>query len=169
LGTEVNTANLPFEPPVLTPTVTYHVVAAYRLRWKQNESLLDGALVATNNMGGNDLTLTQAVSGYIGASLFADPDVAGSIDEVRVWKGVLSAAQVAATHSAGPASVPNFNVTLSASVSGGNLVLACLPEHSWRRRVSPDRGHRLPGASPPSFSVPISAGVPMKFYRVQVQ
>jgi len=50
LGTEVNTANLPFEPPVLTPTVTYHVVAAYDSVGNKMNLYLDGALVATNNM-----------------------------------------------------------------------------------------------------------------------
>ena len=84
---------------------------------------LNGALVATNNMAGTDLTLIQADQGLIGASLFGDPDLAGSIDELRVWRGALSAAQVAATDFAGPSSVPDFNVTLTATVSGGNLIL----------------------------------------------
>src|SRR5947207_4636179 len=92
LGAEVNTANLAFEPPVLTVGTTYHVVAAYDSVANKMNLYLNGALVATNNMAGRDLTLIQATSGYFRASLFGDPDVSGSIDEIRVWKGVLSPA-----------------------------------------------------------------------------
>ncbi len=168
LGTEVNTANLPFEPPVLTPTVTYHVVAAYDSVGNKMNLYLNGALVATNNMAGLDLTMIQATSGLIGASLFGDPDLSGSIDEIRVWKGALSPAQVAATDFAGPTSVPNFNLTLSAHLSGNNLIL------NWSAgtllEATNVTGPWTPtlGAAPPSYSVPIS-GAPRKFYRVQVQ
>jgi hypothetical protein len=168
LGAEVNTANLPFEPPVLTPTVVYHVVAAYDSVANKMSLYLNGALAATNNMAGLDLTLIQATSGLIGASLFGDPDLAGSIDEMRVWKGVLSPAQVAATDFAGPSSVPNFNVSLTANLSGGNLIV------NWSSgtllEATNVTGPWTPtlGAAPPSYSVPIS-GAPRKFYRVQVQ
>jgi hypothetical protein len=169
LGGEVNTANLAFEPPVLTPTVVYHVVAAYDSVGNKMNLYLNGALVATNNMAGSDLTLIQADQGYIGASLFGDPDLSGSVDELRVWRGVLSAAQVAATDFAGPGSVPDFNISLGASISGGNLHLTwssgtLLEAPSVNGPWSPTAG-----ATPPSYSVPISTGVPMKFYRVQVQ
>ena len=75
LGGEVNTANLPFEPPVLTPGQVCHVVAAYDSVGNKMNLYLDGVLVATNNMAGSDLTLIQADQGLIGASLFGDPDV----------------------------------------------------------------------------------------------
>jgi uncharacterized protein YjdB len=168
LGGEVNTANLPFEPPVLTPNQLYHVVAAYDSVANKMNLYLDGVLVATNNMGGNDLTLIQADQGYIGASLFNDQDLAGNIDELRVWRGVLSPAQVAATHFAGPSSVPNFNVTLSAQLSGGNIIITW-PSGTLLEATSVT-GPWTPvgGATPPSFSVAVS-GAPMKFYRVQVQ
>jgi hypothetical protein len=168
LGAEVNTANLPFEPPVLTVGTTYHVVAAYDSSANRINLYLNGALVATNNMLASDLTLVQASQGYIGASLFNDPDLVGSIDEMRVWKGALSAGQVAATDFAGPSSVPDFNVSLGFSISGGTLTL------TWSSgtllQSSNVLGPYVPvgGASPPSYSVPVS-GAPKMFYRVQVQ
>lgn len=168
LGSEVNTANLPFEPPVLTPGTTYHVVAAYDSVGNKMNLYLNGALVATNNMAGTDLTLIQATSGYLGASLFNDPDVAGSIDEVRVWKGVLSAAQVAATDFAGPSSIPDFNVTLTANLSGGNLILNWSAGTLLEATNVTGPWSLVGGAAPPSYSVPVS-GAPMKFYRVQLQ
>jgi hypothetical protein len=168
LGTEVNTANLPFEPPVLTPGATYHVVAAYDSVANKMSLYLNGVLAATNNMAGMDLTLIQATTGLFGASLFGDPDVAGSIDEIRVWKGVLSAAQVAATDSAGPSAVPAFDVALSAHLSGNNLIV------NWSSgtllEATNVTGPWTPtlGAAPPSYSTPVS-NAPRKFYRVQVQ
>jgi hypothetical protein len=168
LGAEVNTANLPFEPPVLTPTTPYHVVAAYDSSANKMNLYLNGALVATNHMLGLDLTLVQATAGYFGASLFNDPDVVGSIDEVRVWKGALSAAQVAATDFAGAASVPDFNVTITAQRSGGNVIL------TWPTGTLLESASVLGPWSPVSgavspYSVPIAGSGLMKFYRVQVQ
>jgi hypothetical protein len=168
LGGEVNTANLPFEPPVLTPGQVYHVVAAYDSVGNKMNLYLDGVLVATNNMAGSDLTLIQADQGLIGASLFGDPDVAGSIDELRVWRGALSPAQVAATHFAGPSSVPNFNVTLTAQLSGGNLIVTWPAGTLLQAPSVTGPWTPVSGAAPPSYSVPIS-GAPIKFYRVQVQ
>jgi hypothetical protein len=168
LGTEVNTSGLAFEPPILTVGAVYHVVAAYDSVGNQMSLYLNGVLVATNNMLGNDLTKVQATFGNVGASLFNDPDITGSIDEIRVWRGVLSAGQVTATDVAGPTAVPDFNVTLTASRSGGNLIVTW--SSGTLEEATSLAGPWTPvvGASPPSFSVPTS-GAPVKFYRVQVQ
>ncbi len=80
----------------------------------------------------------------------------------------MSAGQIAATDFAGPNSAPDFNVILTASLSGGNLILnwssgTLLQATSLAGPWSP-----VIGASPPSFSVSVS-GAPATFYRVQVQ
>ncbi len=77
-GTESNTSNLPLEPPILTVGATYHVDAVYDSFSNQMSLYLNGALVATNNMLGSDLTQVLATSGNFGASLFNDPDFTGS-------------------------------------------------------------------------------------------
>ncbi len=166
---EVNTANLPFEPPILTVGATNHIVAAYDSVSNRMNLYLNGVLVATNNMKGGNLTQIQATTGYFGASLFGDPDLAGSIDEVRVWRGVLTPAQVAATDFAGTSSVPDFNVTLGASTSGGTLTLTWSTGTLLQSTNVTGPWTPVGGAAPPSYSVSTSGGGPMKFYRVQVQ
>ena len=165
----MNTANLPFEPPILTLGVVYHVVAAYDSAGNKMNLYLNGALVATNNMKGGDLTQVVATSSLFGESLFGDPDLNGSIDEIRVWRGALTAAQVSATDAAGPNAAPDFNVALSVSQSGGNFII------NWSTgtllNATNIMGPWTPvaGASPPSYSVPISSSGPVNFYRVKVQ
>ena len=81
---------------------------------------------------------------------------------------MLSPAQVAATHFAGPSSVPNFNLTLSAQLSGGNLIVTWPSGTLLEAPSVTGPWTPVSGAAPPSYSVPIS-GSAMKFYRVQVQ
>ena len=165
---EVNTANLAFEPPVLTPGNVYHVVAAYDSVGNKMNLYLNGALVATNNMKGTDLTQIVATNGLIGESLFGDPDFSGTVDEMRVWRGVLSAAQVAAMDAAGPSTIPDLNVSLGASKSGGNFVITWSSGTLLNATNLGGPWTPVAGASPPSYSVPISSG-PVNFYRVKVQ
>jgi len=164
---EVNTAGLAFEPPVLTAGTTYHVVAAYDSVGNKMSLYLNGALAATNNMKAGDLTQVVATSGVFGESLFGDPDLNGSIDEVRVWRGALSAAQVAATDFGGPSSVPDFNVTLGSSISGNTLTLTWSTGTLLQATNVTGPWGPVGGAVSP-YSVSTS-GAPMTFYRVQVQ
>lgn len=165
---EVNTANLAFEPPVLTAGQTYHVVAAYDSVSNKMNLYLNGSLVATNNMKAGDLTAIQATQGLLGASLFGDPDLNGSVDEMRIWRGALTAGQVAATDFAGPNSVPDFDVSVAASVSSpGHLTFTWSSGTLQQAPTASGPWTPVAGASPPSFTV--STTGPMQFYRVQVQ
>jgi hypothetical protein len=73
---------------------------------------------------------------YIGQSLYAgnpnvappvapDPGLLANIDEFRIYNAPLTAAQIAADHALGPNQLigTSINVSLSASSSGGNLVI----------------------------------------------
>jgi hypothetical protein len=63
---------------------------------------------------------------YIGKSLYnADPTLNATVDEVRIYKGPLTAFQVAADHALGPSQLigSSTNVTLSASGSGASVVI----------------------------------------------
>jgi hypothetical protein len=63
----------------------------------------------------------------IGASLFvADPYLAGTIYEFRIYQGVLPAKAIALNDAVGPTQYIQLsaNPTLSASLSGGNIVLS---------------------------------------------
>jgi hypothetical protein len=65
---------------------------------------------------------------YLGASLYgADPGLNGSIDEVRIYNGPLTASQVAADNALGPNQLRGASggpVVLAVTRSGNNLVLS---------------------------------------------
>ena len=80
-------------------------------------------------MGGYNITQLGFNTGRFGCGyFFADPDLAGSIDELRIYAGVLTASDVANTFNAGPnalvapGSTPQ--ITISISISGGHPVLS---------------------------------------------
>ncbi|HWY75368.1 MAG TPA: LamG-like jellyroll fold domain-containing protein, partial [Verrucomicrobiae bacterium] len=167
-GAEVNTAGQPLEPAILTAGTTYHVVASYNPAGNKISLYLNGVLAATNNMEGSDLTFVQASSGLIGESLYGDPDFTGTVQELRVWRGPLSASEVAANDVAGPSSTPDFDVTLSTSFSGGTLTLTWSSGTLQQAPSVNGPWSAVVGATPPSYSVSTSGGA-MTFYRVKVQ
>jgi hypothetical protein len=72
-------------------------------------------------------TLGSDPLNYLGLSLYAaDPFLTGSIDEFRIYKGPLTAAQIRATQALGPNQLigTTLSASLSASMSGGNLVIS---------------------------------------------
>jgi hypothetical protein len=89
----------------------------------------NGVLAAINNNVSNPLadTLGADPLNYLGASLYAnDPPLTCSINEFRIYNGALTAGQIAADHALGPNQLigTSTTVSLSASLSGGNLMIA---------------------------------------------
>jgi hypothetical protein len=118
--------------------VVYHPIAGYEAIYTngvlaaQNtlfNNLLDPVAFAGptyNNASIINYTLGADYENYIGHSLYnADPTLNGSIDEFRIYSGPLSAAQIAADNALGPNQFigTSTNVTLSAKLTGGNLVI----------------------------------------------
>ncbi|MGH7976466.1 MAG: Ig-like domain-containing protein [Limisphaerales bacterium] len=71
-------------------------------------------------------TLGADTNNYIGQSLYtADPGLLANIDEFRIYNGALTASQIAADYALGPNQLigTSTNVKLTASMSGGNLVI----------------------------------------------
>jgi hypothetical protein len=101
-GTEVNTSGGTLEPAILTAGREYYAAAVYNASSNTISLYLNGVLVATNNMEGGSLSQVQATTGYFGASLFNDPDLNGSINEVRVWSGALGTNAIMRNYLAGP-------------------------------------------------------------------
>jgi hypothetical protein len=63
---------------------------------------------------------------YIGQSLYtSDPGLLANIDEFRIYNGPLTPTQIAADYALGPNQIigSNTNVSLTATVSGSNLVI----------------------------------------------
>lgn len=54
----------------------------------------------------NDLSNVTSTNEFLGESAWNDPEHMGSIDEFRIWKGVLSADRVGAHFTAGPDGLP---------------------------------------------------------------
>ena len=99
---------------------------------------LDGKLAGTNKP---NLALTDVIdaNSFIGKSMFnADPYLIGSVDEFRIYRGALTASQVASDFAAGPNSVPvpapklaisrsNTTLTISWPAGSGNYTLQSSP------------------------------------------
>ena len=138
-----------------------HVVCVYNPYAGYVSLYTNGVLAAINNSVTHALaaTLGSDPLNALGVSLYAaDPFLTGSIDELRIYNGPLSAAQIAADHALGPNQLigTTMNVSLSASLSGGNVVLKW-PTTSALVDVisSPVLG---PGASWTAVNGPLTAG-----------
>ena len=77
-------------------------------------------------MGENTITISMAgviaVLNKVGADNWPDPGLQGSVDELRIYNGVLEPDDVALTQMLGPNALPGPK--LSAAASGHNVVLS---------------------------------------------
>jgi hypothetical protein len=87
--------------------------------------------VYTNGLlAGIDTGVTIPMSGIwatnnkIGADLWPDPGMQGSVSEFRIYNGVLTPDQVAADYLLGPGKLPTPGVSLGASVSPGSVTIS---------------------------------------------
>ncbi len=86
---------------------------------------------------GNNLSILPSSWERIGASAWGDANMSGSINEFRIWDGVLSVAEVAESHATGPDDLPgngprieSFIATPAARLEGETVTL------SWSIDVS---------------------------------
>ncbi len=85
----------------------------------------NGVLQSVNGAVTDPLSVVSPVKAYIGRSLYnGDPYASITLDEFRIYNGVLSPRDIQATQILGPDQVLASSVSLSAAVSGGNLVLS---------------------------------------------
>ncbi len=90
-------------PPALIAGSPYHVVAVFDAANDLMSFYINGVLADSAAMGGRNITNLQANLARFGAGFhYADPDLNGSIDELRIWAGAMSAAQVATNFANGP-------------------------------------------------------------------
>lgn len=116
-------------PAPLTTGVWHHV--AVTLSNTIGVLYLDGVAVATNsNITLEPMNLGSTTQNTIGQSQYADPHLTGTVDEFRIYGRALSAAEVAAFASGGPA-LPAAPTGLSAT--GGNAVVNL----GWTQSTSP--------------------------------
>ncbi len=80
-----------------------HIVAVYNPYSASQKLYFNGRLVGQNNAASILLSQINDAYSWIGRSLFkADPYLNASIDEFRIWNGVLGPDQVALNDAAGP-------------------------------------------------------------------
>ncbi len=76
--------------------------------------------VMTSSMAGMDLSQVNIQAFYVGRSLFGgDQDFAGSLDELRIYDGVLAPSQIAADCSAGPTPTAGPSPTIASFSPSG--------------------------------------------------
>ena len=110
LAATISMFNILIDPVALiSPAFTNHSVLSYQLA---NDPLNYG-------LGPDPLN-------YIGQSLYTgDPGLLANIEEFRIYKNALTPAQIAADNALGPNQLigTSTSVSLTASMSGGNVVL----------------------------------------------
>jgi hypothetical protein len=120
-GTGESNTRVGPQPNPWVANVETHVAVVYDHGADTIYLYVDGALAASASMGGNVISGLNASAAYIGASIFNDPDLYGSIDEFRIYPGALPAYQIAQNFVNGPevvAAAPNLHI----SNSGGGTV-----------------------------------------------
>ena len=78
---------------------------------------LTTGITAPANQAGN-------TGSWIGYSPYNDPGITGSVDEYRIYQGRLSPEEIKASDVIGPNQLLSTYATLSATASGGNVVLS---------------------------------------------
>jgi len=111
--------------PSLPLNTAIHFVAVYDSPAGYIALYTNGVLVSVNGAVTDPLSVVSPVKAYIGRSLYnGDPYASITLDEFRIYNGVLSPRDITATQVLGPDQLLASNVSLSAAASGGNLVLS---------------------------------------------
>jgi hypothetical protein len=89
---------------------------------------LDGVAVGTNSsMTLNPSSMGITTNNYLGKSQYADPCLDGVLDEFRIYSGVLSPSEIAATVALGSNQLLSTNSPVMSTVTAGtNLTLSWL-------------------------------------------
>jgi len=104
---------------------------------------IDGFLVGTQAGSVKMRDLSNELA-YIGRSLYNDPPLIGSVNEVRIYNQVLTAAQVSAEYLAGPDGIPVPEPAAAALAVLGLIVLSVV-----------SRWIRFSGSQEPPFAAPL--------------
>ncbi len=111
-------------PGSMPEGVQDHVVITYSATGNTARMFTNGTLVASSiapkkisELAGRD------VNNWLGRSQYADPYWAGKYNEVRLYSGAMTPAQVAASYAAGPDALPAARPVVSVSRNGNEVVV----------------------------------------------
>jgi len=117
-------------PAAVAAATEYHVAVVYDSANDLISMYINGALVDSVAWTGEVFDLGNTVQNYIGAAvIFNDNDWAGSINELRVWRGAFTAANASVSFSTGEDTLPDLNAVPvsyrigSVQITGGNIVI----------------------------------------------
>jgi hypothetical protein len=123
VGTTAGFANIDGSPTLNGRT--WHLVVTYDPSSGVLASYTNGVLCEINNAATVPLSSVSPDDAFIGRSQFgADPYLVALMDEFRIYNGVLYSDEIAATQILGANQPLTTNATLTASVSGNNVVLS---------------------------------------------
>jgi hypothetical protein len=112
-----------FAGPSLGGRTNLHWTAVYDPPAGYIALYTNGILAGINASVTTPLSATESVLNYIGRSLYkGDPYPNLSVDEFRIYRGVLHADEVALTDTLGPSFV--LNPTVTAAISGNSIILS---------------------------------------------
>ena len=119
-------------PGVLDGQTNLHLVAIWNPSAGYEALYLNGVLAAVDNNVTIPLSAVNNALSYLGKSLWnPDPLVVGSVDEFRIYQGVLGPGEIAADTAGGAQSLPFPSLT--ASSSGGGVRVSW---PAWATRYS---------------------------------
>jgi len=115
-------ASAPFTGVVLQ-NATFHITCLYGNG--SMEVYTNGVLESRN---ANNIIAPASAAGNtsatIGHSPFNDPGINGAVDELRIYRGRLAPDEIQALDVIGPNTLPTTTASVSATRSGGNVVLS---------------------------------------------
>jgi uncharacterized repeat protein (TIGR03806 family) len=116
-------------PSALVTGHEYHAVAVYDSGFNLMTLFIDGVPVDTAAMGQHTIQQLGFNTARFGCGyFFADPDLTGSIDELRIYAGILTANDVANSFQAGPDNLFTIGsapkIKLSIALSGSQPILS---------------------------------------------
>jgi hypothetical protein len=102
-----------------------HIVAIFNPPAGYLAYFTNGVLCKVDNSISISMAGVWPVVNKIGADLWPDPGMRGTVSEFRIYSGALSPADVASTQALGPtALLGSTGVTVTATASGGNVILS---------------------------------------------
>lgn len=112
-------------PEVWVLDKEYYVACVYDSTRDTMYMYIDGVLADSASMGGRRPNQLNASEAWIGSAVgFGDADFNGSFNELRIWPGPITAAQIAADFAAGPDKIGTVaSVSMAINRSGANVTL----------------------------------------------
>ncbi|HEY1719056.1 MAG TPA: LamG-like jellyroll fold domain-containing protein [Verrucomicrobiae bacterium] len=109
--------------PALSGMTNIHIVCVFDTPAGYISCYTNGVLMSIDSGVTISMAGVIGVLNKIGADNWPDPGMQGSVDEFRIYNGVLHPDEIKADYLAGPNSLPVASPLLNAVISGGNLVI----------------------------------------------